>query len=111
MQSPKGAKRGPTEKLEGPRSKDGPGDPDAGGKRPADAGGVEAEGVPSLDDARGADLVDAAGAAGERDDDGLDEDDAARQPGQGGVEIERKTGLTRRPVSYTHLTLPTTPYV
>ena len=97
MQSPKGAKRGPTEKLEGPRTKDGPGDPDAGGMRPADAGGVEAEGQPSLDEARGADLVEAAAAAGAREDAGLDEDDSARQPRQGGVETEGKTALTQRP--------------
>ena len=97
MASPKGAKRGPTAELEGPRAREPPGEPADGGARPAEAGGVEAEGQPFLDEARGADLVEAADAAGVREDAGLDEDDAARQPGQGGVEIERKTALTQGP--------------
>ena len=98
MQSSKGEKRGATAELAGPRSKDIDGEPrDEGGVPLEEAGDATAEGQPSLIGARGAEPEDAAAAAGRRDYDGPEEEDSARQPGQGGGEADGRTTLTQKP--------------
>ena len=97
MHPSKGGKRSPTEELEGPRKKDPDGEPrGVGGAPPMEAGVAEDGGRPPLREARGAEPDDAAAAAGRRDDVRPEDEDFARQPGQGGDATDGRTTLTPR---------------